>query len=199
MFLLRRPDPQWLQSLRTRHADRPLSYGHPRCTRGDVPPGFTVDRYRVCLGHGEATFLQARRALQDWRMMRLGWLEPCWQAELRCGELAGVLAHLYGLWSVNLCRMVDTFDEPGPIARFGFAYGTLAEHVEQGEERFTVEWRMADNTVWYEILAISRPRHWLARLGYPLTRRLQRRFGRESLLAMQRAVAHPAPAPGALA
>jgi uncharacterized protein (UPF0548 family) len=27
----------------------------------------------------------------------------------------------------------------GPVRRFGFAYGTLPDHVESGEERFTVE------------------------------------------------------------
>jgi uncharacterized protein (UPF0548 family) len=26
------------------------------------------------------------------------------------------------------------------MRRFGFAYGTLAQHAESGEERFTVEW-----------------------------------------------------------
>jgi uncharacterized protein (UPF0548 family) len=48
-----------------------------------------------------------------------------------------------------------------------------------------------DGSVWYDLLAFSTPRYWLVRLGYPLTRRLQRRFVRDSLAAMVRA-ARPA-------
>jgi len=78
-------------------------------------------------------------------------------------------------------------DEEGPVKRYGFAYDTLPEHPESGEERFTVEWR-GDDAVWYDILAFSRPQQFLARLGYPLSRRLQKRFDRDSAAAMLRAV-----------
>lgn len=80
-------------------------------------------------------------------------------------------------------------DEEGPVKRFGFAYGTLSEHAESGEERFTVEWHEQDDAVWYDILAFSRPQQLLARLGYPFARRLQKRFARDSAAAMLRAVA----------
>ena len=73
------------------------------------------------------------------------------------------------------------------MRRFGFAYGTLAEHAESGEERFTVEWDDQDN-VGYDILTFSRPRHPLARLGYPLSRSLQKKFARDSKAAMLQAV-----------
>ena len=79
-------------------------------------------------------------------------------------------------------------DEQGPVQRYGFAYGTLPEHAESGEERFTVEWHEADDAVWYDILAFSRPQQLLAQLGYPFTRRLQKRFARDSAAAMRRAV-----------
>ena len=73
-------------------------------------------------------------------------------------------------------------------ARRGFAYGTLPGHAESGEERFLVEWDRSDNAVWYDIVAFSRPKHPLARLGYPLTRRTQKRFARDSVAAMRRAI-----------
>jgi uncharacterized protein (UPF0548 family) len=78
-------------------------------------------------------------------------------------------------------------DERGPPRRFGFAYGTLESHVERGEERFLVE---MDETgqVWYELAAFSRPRHPLVRLAYPLARRYQAKFRRESAAAMQQSV-----------
>ena len=74
------------------------------------------------------------------------------------------------------------------MKRFGFAYGTMAEHAESGEERFTVEWDRDEDTVWYDILAFSRPRQMLARLGYPLSRLLQKRFAEDSKAAMLEAV-----------
>ncbi len=75
-------------------------------------------------------------------------------------------------------------DEP---RKYGFAYGTLAKHAESGEEWFGVE-RREDDSVWYEVLAFSRERHVLAKIGFPFTRSLQRRFRRDSGRAMQRAV-----------
>ena len=45
-----------------------------------------------------------------------------------------------------------------------------------------------DGDVRYEILAFSRPRHWLARVGYPFARLAQARFRRESCAAMVGAV-----------
>jgi uncharacterized protein (UPF0548 family) len=75
-----------------------------------------------------------------------------------------------------------------PLKRYGFAYGTLPGHAESSEERFTVEWHEAGGAVWYDILAFPRPRHVLARLGYPWVRRVQKRFGRGSAVAMPKAV-----------
>ena len=39
-----------------------------------------------------------------------------------------------------------------------------------------MEWNRADDTVVYDLYAFSRPRHLLARVGFPLARGLQRRF-----------------------
>jgi uncharacterized protein (UPF0548 family) len=75
------------------------------------------------------------------------------------------------------------------VHRVAFAYGTLPGHAAAGEERFAVEWHRADDAVWYDLSAFSRPRHPLMRLGRPLARRQQRRFGRDSARAMAAAVA----------
>ncbi|MGO9272051.1 MAG: DUF1990 family protein [Terriglobia bacterium] len=65
----------------------------------------------------------------------------------------------------------------------------MRQHPEIGEERFTVEFHPDDQTVWYDIYARSRP-HPLARLAYPITRALQKRFARDSKSAMQTAVGY---------
>ena len=84
---------------------------------------------------------------------------------------------------MNACRIVYVVEEQ---QRYGFAYGTLSEHAERGEERFTVEWKREEDTVWYDLLAFSKPGP-MARLGYPLARRLQKRFAHDSKEAMKRA------------
>ena len=63
---------------------------------------------------------------------------------------------------MNACRVVYVVDEPG---RFGLAYGTLPGHVERGEERFLVERDSTDGSVWYDLLAFSRPNSLVARLA----------------------------------
>ena len=71
--------------------------------------------------------------------------------------------------------------------RFGFAYGTLTNHAESGEELFEVCLNPDSGAVVYRIRAVSRPRAALARIGYPVTRWLQARFRRDSAEAMRRA------------
>jgi uncharacterized protein (UPF0548 family) len=51
--------------------------------------------------------------------------------------------------------------------------------------------QIADDTVWYDIFAFSRPRQMLDKLGYPLSRLLQRRFAEGSKAAMFQAVRDP--------
>ena len=94
-------------------------------------------------------------------------------------------------WSLNPSRIVYTIDQPpgaSDTACFGFAYGTLPAHLECGEERFVIRWDAADDAVWYELRAVSKPNHPLARLGYPWARREQARFRRLSAAAMRQAV-----------
>jgi uncharacterized protein (UPF0548 family) len=113
----------------------------------------------------------------------------CWpNAPIEVGTTVALVAWAFGLWTVSACRIVYTIDEEQPLRRYGFAYGTLPEHVARGEERFQVEWNRADDSVWYDILAFSQPNQLLTRLGYPAMRISQKRFGRDSKRAMLRAV-----------
>ena len=110
------------------------------------------------------------------------------ETPLEVDQVVAVVARLFGLWWLNCCRIVYLVNEERPVKRYGFAYGTLPEHAESGEERFTVEWHEEDDAVWYDILAFSRPRQFLARLGYPHVRQLQKQFARDSGAAMKKAV-----------
>jgi uncharacterized protein (UPF0548 family) len=154
--------------------------------RPDLPTGYNIDRYGAKLGSGKAVYMAATEALRSWLMFELGWLSvfPL-HTEIREGSVVAVVASHLGFRSVNVSRIVYVEESEKSCC---FAYGTLAEHAETGEERFTVRWSAEDDSVWYEILAISKPRHFLAMLGYPFSRSLQRRFGRDSVAAMTTAI-----------
>lgn len=189
MLLFRQPSPQMIQRFLDDQQGTEFSYPAVGPTATNPPAGYVLDRTRVKLGSGEQVFDSARSALERWEHFRLGWVEAfSSDTPIATDEVVVVIAHAAGLWWLNACRIVYVIDDGEPVSRFGFAYGTLAEHVESGEERFMIEWDHSDDSVWYDILAFSRPRHVLARLGYPLVRRIQKRFARDSAAALQRAV-----------
>lgn len=150
--------------------------------------GFDVDETRVLLGRGEAAFLAGCRALEAWQMFPAGWTRVVPdRAPLLVNQVVCMLARVFGLWWMNACRIVSVTDEVEPLRRYGFTYATLPGHVEMGEELFAIEWAR-DDQVWYVIRAVSRPRYWLVRIAYPLTRWLQSCFRRDSARSMQQAV-----------
>ena len=108
----------------------------------------------------------------------------CIQRDVSADTTVAVLIHHLGFWSLNACRVVYVIREE---RRFGFAYGTLQEHAESGEERFSIEWS-DDDSVWYDILAFSRPRQWPAKVARPLSRMLQKKFARDSQSVMVDAI-----------
>ena len=121
---------------------------------------------------------------------RLGEIVPR-GVKLEKDAIVAVKARACGTWSLSACRVVYVVDEQQPLTRSGFAYGTLPDHVERGEERFLIEWDPSDGSVWYDILAFSRPRHPLVRAGFPVARMLQKRFARDSMAVMKSLISHP--------
>jgi len=193
MLSPRKPTVQTIRQFVDDRCRSDFSYTSVGASATEPPPGFVVDHTRAKLGSGEEAFLSARTALERWGQFQLGWVEACpSDTPIQTGEVVAVVAHVIGLWWLNAARIIYAIDEDGPVRRFGFAYGTLADHVESGEERFLIEWDRNDDSVWYDILAFSRPRHVLARLGYPFVRMTQKRFARSSAAAMQRFVDLPA-------
>ena len=99
-------------------------------------------------------------------MYETGWTRLCWpDAPISEGTVVGVVGRHLGFRSLNACRIAYVYEDEEPsLQRYGFAVGTLPGHVERGEERFTVEWQEADDAVYYEVFAFSRPAHPLVRL-----------------------------------
>lgn len=168
---------------------RPWSYEHVGATASSPPDGWTVDEDEAEVGRGAAVFLRAREAIRGWHMFDLPWLHLLSRPEPAPGAEVAFASRQLGLWSLNRCRVVYVIDEDGPeAARFGFAYGTLAEHAVAGEERFLATWDKQTDVVRFGIYKFSRLRHPLVRLVAPLARHLQRRFTTEAIDALARAV-----------
>lgn len=188
MIFLRHPSPEQIDAFLDGQRAEPFSHPHVGATQGQLPSDWTVDHNRIRLGSGPAAFEAACAALRRWEMFRLGWVEIHGTGPpIVPGLTVGMLARVVGIYWLNACRVVYTVQEDGPVRRFGFAYGTLTDHVERGEERFLIE-QLEDGSVWYSLLAFSSPRHPLVRLAYPMTRHLQHRFVAQSLRTMKRAV-----------
>ena len=184
MFLLQRPSDRQIQSLLAAQQHSSFSYSPLELTRSSSLAGYTVDHNRVQLGSGAEAFSAGVRAIQQWKMFDLGWVHLFSdQTSIESGATVAIVVNHLRFWSINACRIVYVIEESD---RYGFAYGTLAEHAERGEERFMVEHNREDDGVWYDIFAVSKPGP-MAKLAYPFTRTLQKRFARDSLQAMRRA------------
>lgn len=189
MYLITKPSDDRINEVIKVQSHLDFTYPSVGSTKdGQHPSGFKVDHNRIQLGSGEATFDAARRALCQWQHYRIDWIElhrP--DVDPQPDQTVGVLARALGLWVLNVCRVVYAVEAEQPVRRFAFAYGTLPEHAEAGEERFQVEWH-EDDSVWYDIFAFSRPNQLFARIAYPYVRRKQKQFARDSMRAMKTAV-----------
>lgn len=197
MFLARRPSPATIETFLEEARTQPLSYDRVGLAAEIAPAGFRVDEARIALGHGDAVFTAAAAAIAGWRHFELGWVHLYPRAApIEPGTVVAIVVSHLGFWSMNACRIVYLLggaDAPGaarssPVREYGFAYGTLAEHAETGEETFGVSIDAATGLVTYAIRAVSHERAWLARLGAPVARAFQDRFRRDSLQAVKRAV-----------
>lgn len=188
MFTLTEPSAEVIRNFIANQAKAPFSYAEVGATNSVLPTGYTIDHNRIQLGQGAEVFERGVAALKQWRQFDLGWVVIVPRGvKLEPDAVVAVKARSGVLWSLSAARVIYLVDEAEPIRRFGFAYGTLQDHVERGEERFLIEWNKKDDTVWYDILAFSQPRHPMVRMGFLYARLLQKRFARESLLVMRSA------------
>src|ERR1700682_1378690 len=188
MFLTHRPSPRELEEFMAASRQLPLSYEQVGIAR-ESPKGFTVDEASAVVGNGQQAFERARIALTKRRHFGLGWVELFPRdAAIEPGTIVAVVVHHLGLWSLNGCRVVYGLGDMRTGANFGFAYGTLTNHSEMGEESFEVLLETESEEVVYKIRAVSKPRAALARIGYPITRVFQERFRRDSITSLRRAI-----------
>lgn len=194
MLTLHKPSHSELKEFLWEVRHSPFTYGEVGGTKDAAPAGYACGHQRVRLGVGRDTFLAAKESLRQWRMFPSEFVELIWPVPLEEGRVVATLFCAPGFWTLNPCRIVYSIDETvtagrtSDLERFGFAYGTIGDHLASGEERFTVEYDHRDESVWYEVYCFSKADHWLSKLAYPYLRLQQSRFRRLSAKAMIEAV-----------
>jgi len=188
MFLLTRPRPRDIADFLDRSRRLPLSYAPTGIVR-HRPAADGVAEHAFTIGHGERDFGRARLALAAWKHFDLGWVEafPAAPSVDPGTDVAVLIRHL-GFWSLNGARVLYQVGGVDGQDAFGFAYGTLTNHAESGEELFEVSIDRLNSDVTYRIRVVSRPQSPLVWIGHPIARRLQARFRRDSAAALRRAI-----------
>ena len=192
-FQFHAPTAAELDALIADQQGKPLTYDRQTAPNS---PRFDHDDNRVWLGSGDAVFAAAKVAMQNWAMFPGDWARIYHQnPQFTEGEVVVMCARIFGIWWLNAARILYVVDERD---RFGFAYGTLPNHVESGEELFQIERDTVDEgnpdsfgmgSVYFRLKAFSHPRYWMLRLTYPLPRVFQRRFIRASFENMKKQTA----------
>lgn len=194
MFTLFEPSDAQIEDFLVRQKELPFSYNEVGASQATIPSGYPVNHHRIRLGIGADAFARAKFAIETWKMYQLDWtrLYPP-AAPILVGDVVCVIVNHGFCWSINPCRIIyvlkeNKLEKDKTIEKFGFAFGTLPGHSETGEERFTVERRHADDSVWFELLSFARPHHILARIGFPFVGFFQQKFAEDSGRAMLEAV-----------
>jgi uncharacterized protein (UPF0548 family) len=195
MFLALRPSPKRIDRFIRECEQLPLSYAPVGIVRTE-PVGRRFDEAVVTIGRGASDFRRAQRALRAWKQFDIGWVElfPRYASTAAGTNVAVLIRHL-GFWSLNGARVVYGAGRGIEDGLFGFAYGTLGNHAEAGEELFEVALDEHSGDVTYRIRAMSWPHAPVTRIGQPIVRLLQARFRRDSLAAMTRAITRRAERP----
>ena len=161
-----------------------FSYTEIACTKLEknqplkIPKGYVEDYNFINIGKGDQTWEKAKTTIQQWKHFPPSFTKIYPNTtKIEAGNIVVVMINILGLWCRNPAKIVYTFNKPN---RFGFAYGTLQEHAEQGEEAFWIS-RNSNNQITYHLRAISKPKFWAAKLAYPLARKYQRKFALESM------------------
>lgn len=148
-----------------------------KLARGQSPADLGLRRWTITdhsevLGHGEDVFAAASERLLTWQAHA--------HARVRAERL-GNLVRLHVGPTTSSCLILR---EERSATRTTLVYGTLPVHVESGEEAFLID-LAPDGTVTGRVIAFSRHAWWLAKLGGPVARAVQRWANRRYVAGMR--------------
>ncbi|OBG30698.1 DUF1990 family protein [Mycolicibacter heraklionensis] len=158
----------------------PLTYPEVGATAATLPAGYHHLDLTAPIGTGRRRFEEAGAAVLRWGMLRGAGLGVRVHADSDVATVDAVARVRLGVLSAP-CRVVYVVNEPD---RRGFAYGTLAGHPESGEELFAVRYDPADETVYAQVRAFSRPATWWIKAAGPIGRLAQRTIAKRYLRAV---------------
>jgi uncharacterized protein (UPF0548 family) len=182
---LRRPSTRDIDRLLAEARASTPTYPEVGATKSSpLPVGYRHDTYELRLGQGREVFNRAVTALRSWQA-QIGAGVDVFPHGAQVDDQATVVLRIRvgALWAMVPCRVVYLTEEAD---RFAFAYGTLPGHAETGEAAFTIECDESGEVV-FRILSFSRTVDPLARLGTPITRRIQQRVTAQYLTAIAEA------------
>ena len=113
MFFIRRPSAQFLKRFQRIAEQDSFSYEELRTTLdGPLPSGYVVDHNRVRLGQGDLVFERARRALMEWKMFDLGWVELMHPSSpVVVPDRQSLSSHTHwNLYSLSASRVIEMID-----------------------------------------------------------------------------------------
>ena len=159
----------------------PFSYPEVGATRQDqLPRGYRHLELEVDVGRGQQRYEELAEQLLTWQIhARSGLSLQVSDERIRQGSVEIATLRLGPVKITTRCRVVYVVSE---ARRTEFAYGTLLGHPERGEERFRVE-LTEDERVIFSLRAFSRNAWLLARLGAPVSNRVQAMVNRRYLAA----------------
>ncbi len=171
-----RPSRKALERLRRQAESEAFTYAAQGGTvTGEYPAGYHSHRSELTV---EADWDAARESVRQWAGHRSvgGELAPD-VPPLTEGSTMAFAVRVFGIWATGTCRIVNVIDSS---TEFGFSYGTLPHHPEEGEEVFAAR-DNGDGTVTFRVAAFSRPAGLVTRLIGPLGRLIQRSMTRRYL------------------
>jgi uncharacterized protein (UPF0548 family) len=187
-FWLRRPNEQQLKSVLSAQSKFPVTCAtFDMSDQAHAPRGFKETGGSVLLGHGQSVLDGAVQNIKHWRVHEHAGLNvtPHGTEVNESDDVMLLKKLLIGYVTVS-CRVLSITQSRD---QWGFTYGTLPHHVERGEELFMVA-RASDGAVTFTVRAMSRPGHFLTKVGAPVARLIQRTATNNYLRAMADLVNH---------
>ncbi|MBG0738212.1 DUF1990 domain-containing protein [Paeniglutamicibacter antarcticus] len=174
--------------------------GTEPAARDSVPPaGYRWVHKSIIVGRGRPAYERLAEGILSWEIQRGAGLAVRGPGR----AVPGVrVVSGFGIGDLRLavpCQVVwaqetdadaGTQEQRGPDHgdMAGFGYGTLPGHPASGEEAFTARLG-GDGTVWFDVLAFSKPAGLIFRLAAPVTTLSQRLITRRYLHAARRIAA----------
>lgn len=189
MLSFTKPNADDIARFRHQQANFDFNYPDVGATCRELPSGYDHNQVEEEIGCRVSDFQAAKSAMLAWKHFDVGWVAalPA-TTPIHEGENIAIRARILGLWALAACRIVEVFDEDSPTSkRFGYSFGTLPGHPEQGEERFEIR-SSADGIVTYRITAFFRPNYLSAKIAWPYFRHCFNQFRRQSLETLRRSV-----------